>query len=269
MYNKVKETVTYIQEKTAHFQPEIAIILGSGLGGLVDSLNAEYSLDYKEIPNFPTSTVQGHKGKLLFGILNGKKVVIMQGRFHYYEGYTMKEVTFPIYIFQSLGVKNLVVSNAAGGVNLNFQPGDIMLISDHINLLPNPLIGPNDERFGPRFPSLHEAYNSAIQQKARDVADEMGIKLQKGVYVGLSGPSFETRAEYTYLRCIGGDAAGMSTTPETIVANYLGIRVMGVSVIANVGDGNKVESSHKEVLDAVEKAMPVLIEFVKKMIRHF
>lgn len=268
LFEKIKETAACINKETDRYEPEIGVILGSGLGGLIDELKVEKTVSYKDIPHFPVSTVSGHKGQLLFGRLgNGRKVVVMQGRFHYYEGYSMQEVTFPVYVMQALGVKTLLVSNAAGGMNKDFQVGDIMFINDQINLLPNPLLGPNDERFGPRFPSMHNAYDKDLLHHGLATADRLGIKVRQGVYVGTSGPTYETPAEYRYFRVIGGDAVGMSTVPETIVANYLGMKVMGLSVISDLGGGEvAVEVSHEEVLAAVEKAIPSLIKLVKEVL---
>lgn len=267
-FEKIQETVAYINRVTDNYHPEIGVILGSGLGTLVDELNIEKTVAYKDIPNFPVSTVAGHKGQLLFARLkNGKRVVAMQGRFHFYEGYPMSEVTFPIFVMKALGVEKLLVSNASGGMNPNYQVGDIVFIKDHINLLPNPLIGPNDERFGERFPSMHNAYDKELLQHCLDTAARMGIKAQTGVYVGTTGPTFETPSEYRYFRVIGGDAVGMSTVPEVIIANYLGMRVMGVSVISDLGGGEVVlEVSHEEVLAAVEKTVAVLVGLVKEIL---
>lgn len=267
-FEKIQETAAYIRQVTQDYRPQIGVILGSGLGGLVDELDIEKAVSYKDIPHFPVSTVAGHKGQLLFARLkSGKKVVAMQGRFHYYEGYPMSEVTFPVFVMKALGVETLLVSNAAGGMNPSFQVGDIMFINDHINLLPNPLIGPNDERFGERFPSMHNAYDKDLLSQGLRTASRLGIKVQQGVYVGTTGPTFETPSEYRYMRVIGGDAVGMSTVPETIIANYLGIKVMGISVISDLGGGEVVlEVSHEEVLAAVEKAVPVLIRLVKEIL---
>lgn len=268
LFEKIQETAAYINRQTQDYRPEIGVILGSGLGGLIDELNVEKTVSYKDIPHFPVSTVSGHKGQLLFGRLNnGKKVVVMQGRFHYYEGYAMQEVTFPVYVMHALGVRNLLVSNAAGGMNKNFHVGDIMFINDQINLLPNPLLGPNDERFGPRFPSMHNAYDKGLLEHGLKTASRLGIPVQQGVYVGTTGPTYETPAEYRFFRIIGGDAVGMSTVPETIIANYLGMKVLGLSVISDLGGGEvAVEVSHEEVLAAVEKAVPSLIRLVKEIL---
>ena len=242
-----------IQEATNNFQPEVGIILGTGLGGFVDSVNVEYRLEYKDIPNMPVSTVEGHKGCLIFGTVGGKKVVAMQGRFHYYEGYAMKQVTFPVRVLALLGIKYLFVSNAAGGVNTSFCVGDLMIITDHINLLPNPLIGPNMAEFGPRFPDMHDCYSSAIRAKATAIAEREGIKLQYGVYVGTTGPTFETQAEYRYFKAIGGDAVGMSTVPEVIVARHMSVPCFGVSVITNCGLSDE-KGDHEDVQKQGKKA---------------
>ena len=243
-----------IKEATNNFQPEVGIILGTGLGGFVDSIDVEYRLEYKDIPNMPVSTVEGHKGCLIFGTVGGKKVVAMQGRFHYYEGYTMKQVTFPVRVMSLLGIKHLFVSNAAGGVNTSFSVGDLMIITDHINLLPNPLIGPNMAEFGPRFPGMFDCYNRDIRRKATAIAEREGIKLQYGVYVGTSGPTYETQAEYRYFKAIGGDAVGMSTVPEVIVARHMGVPCFGVSVITNCGLGDVDNSDHEFVQEQGLKA---------------
>ena len=250
----ILEACKAIQEATNNFQPEVGIILGTGLGGFVDSIDVEYCLEYKDIPNMPVSTVEGHKGCLIFGTVGGKKVVAMQGRFHYYEGYTMKQVTFPVRVMSLLGIKYLFVSNAAGGVNTSFSVGDLMIITDHINLLPNPLIGPNMAEFGPRFPGMFDCYNRDIRRKATAIAEREGIKLQYGVYVGTTGPTYETQAEYRYFKAIGGDAVGMSTVPEVIVARHMGVPCFGVSVITNCGLGDVDNSDHEFVQEQGLKA---------------
>lgn len=268
MFEKIQETATYIKKVTDDYQPDFGVILGSGLGDLVNVLDIEKTVSYKDIPHFPVSTVAGHKGQLLFARLDsGKKVVVMQGRFHFYEGYGMKEVTFPVYVMKALGVRVMLVSNAAGGMNPGFKVGDIMFINDHINLLPNPLLGPNDERFGERFPSMHNAYDKTLLRHGLDTAARLSIPVQQGVYVGTTGPTFETPSEYRYMRVIGGDAVGMSTVPEVIVANYLGMKVMGLSVISDLGGGEvAVEVSHEEVLAAVAAAVPSLVKLVKEVL---
>jgi purine-nucleoside phosphorylase len=250
MLQKIKATANFIKEKS-NFSGKFAVILGSGLGNFVDKIEIEHSLSYAEIPNFPVSTVPGHSGKLIIGNFRGKQIIAMQGRFHYYEGYSMDMVTFPIRVFRLLGVECLLVSNAAGGTNYGFEVGDLMMITDHINLFgTNPLIGKNIDELGPRFPNMSKAYDPEFCEITRNYARSNNILLQEGVYVGLSGPSFETNAEYRFLNTIGGDAVGMSTVPEVIVANHMGMRVFGLSVITNNGlelpeEGNQ----HSEVLD--------------------
>ena len=250
----ILEACKAIQQATNNFQPEVGIILGTGLGGFVDSIDVEYRLEYKDIPNMPVSTVEGHKGCLIFGTVGGKKVVAMQGRFHYYEGYQMRQVTFPVRVMALLGIKHLFVSNAAGGVNTSFCVGDLMIITDHINLLPNPLIGPNMAEFGPRFPGMFDCYNREIRRKATAIAERENIKLQYGVYVGTTGPTYETQAEYRYFKAIGGDAVGMSTVPEVIVARHMGVPCFGVSVITNCGLGDVDNSDHEFVQEQGRKA---------------
>ena len=235
MLEKILETVDFIKSKTNGFEPEVGIVLGSGLGGLVNVIDTQYTISYKDIPNFPVSTVQGHEGRLILGTLSGRKVVAMQGRFHYYEGYSTKEVTFPIRVLKYMGIKLLVLSNASGGVNPDFRVSDIMFITDHINLLPNPLIGKNDDRIGTRFPELSEAYNKNVLAFADKIADELKIQVQHGVYVGDTGPTYETPAEYNYYRIIGGDCVGMSTVPEVIIARHCGLPVFAMSIITDLG----------------------------------
>lgn len=242
----ISEAVSAIRTATANFTPEVGIILGTGLGGFVEHIDITDSLDYKDIPNMPVSTVEGHHGRLIFGTVGGRKVVAMQGRFHYYEGYTMKQVTFPVRVMALLGIKYLFVSNASGGINTSFRVGDLMIITDHINLLPNPLIGPNMAEFGPRFPDMHDCYSSALRAKATEIAEQEAIKLQYGVYVGTTGPTFETQAEYRYFKAIGGDAVGMSTVPEVIVARHMGVPAFGVSVITNCGLSDE-KGDHEDV----------------------
>ncbi len=230
---QIEEAVGFLQTRTA-LRPPIGIILGTGLGGLAREITAEVVIDYVEIPHFPLSTVESHHGKLIFGTLAGKKVVAMQGRFHYYEGYTLQQVTFPVRVMKFLGVGTLLISNAAGGMNPNFSRGSIMIITDHINLLgDNPLIGPNDDTLGPRFPDMSEPYSRELITMAEEVALDMKIKTERGVFVAVPGPNLETRAEYRFLRMIGADAVGMSTVPEDIVANHMGIRVLGFSIITD------------------------------------
>lgn len=229
----INETLAVIRSKITD-DYETGIILGTGLGGLVNDIDVEYEIEYSDLPHFPLSTVESHHGKLIFGTLSGKKVVAMQGRFHYYEGYTMQQITYPVRVMKFLGVKNLLVSNACGGMNHLYRRGDIMIMADHINLLgDNPLIGKNEDELGPRFPDMSEPYSLELIELAEKVALENNIKVQKGVYVAVAGPNLETRAEYRFLRNIGADVVGMSTVPENIVANHMGIKVLGISIITD------------------------------------
>jgi purine-nucleoside phosphorylase len=249
--------------------PKTAIILGTGLGQLASEITDAYEFPYKDIPNFPISTVEGHAGKLIFGKLGGKNIMAMEGRFHFYEGYTMKEVTFPIRVMYELGIKTLFVSNASGGMNPNFKVGDLMIIDDHINLFPeHPLHGKNFPT-GPRFPDMHEAYDKALRNEADSIAKEKGIDVKHGVYVGVQGPTFETPAEYRMYRLLGGDAVGMSTVPEVIVAHHCGIRIFGISIITDLGGFDvPVEVSHEEVQKAANNAQPLMTEIMREMIRR-
>ena len=269
MYEKIQETVAYLRQATNDFKPEVGAVLGSGLGGLSKGIDIEYAIPYKDIPNFPVSTVKGHEGQLLFGTIAGKRIVAMQGRFHYYEGYSTKEVTFPIRVLAALGIRFIILSNASGGINPYFKVGDIMYISDHINLLPNPLIGPNDDRLGVRFPDMGEAYNKKLIKLADAIAYELDIDVQHGVYVGDTGPSYETPSEYQYYRVIGGDAVGMSTTPEAIVARQSNLPVFGVSVVSDLG-GKDIACfvTHEQVIHAVSSAEPKLIAIITELIRR-
>ena len=248
-------------------QPTTAIVLGTGLGRLAEEINVEKAIEYKDIPNFPVSTVEGHSGKLIFGRLGDREILAMQGRFHFYEGYSMKEVTFPIRVMHELGIKTLFVSNAAGGMNPTFKIGDLMVITDHINFFPeHPLRGKNFPT-GPRFPDMHEAYDHELIALADAIAAEKGIKLQHGVYVGTQGPTFETPAEYRMYRILGGDTVGMSTVPEVIVARHCGIRVFGISVVTDLGGFDlPVEVSHEEVQEAANKAQPIMTELMREML---
>ncbi len=233
VYEQLNQAVEYIKSKV-EFDPEVAVILGTGLGKLAENISIKYSLDYLDIPNFPVSTVETHEGKLLFGEMNGKKVVAMQGRFHYYEGYTMKQITLPVRVMAKLGAKVLIISNACGSMNPLIRKKGIMVINDHINLLPdNPLIGVSDERLGPRFTDMSEPYSQRLIKLTDEVAIGNSIKIHHGVYVAMSGPSLETRAEYRFLRIIGADVVGMSTVPETIVANQMGMEVLGLSIVTD------------------------------------
>lgn len=268
MLEKIQETASFIKSKQAVI-PNIAIILGTGLGELVHEIEDQTEIPYSEIPNFPLSTVEGHSGKLIFGKLGGKDVIAMQGRFHFYEGYCMKEVTFPIRVFQALGIEYLFVSNAAGGMNGSFDIGDIMLIDDHINLFPeHPLRGKNYKELGVRFPDMSEAYNKDLRRLAMSIAQKNNIKLQHGVYVGTQGPTFETPSEYNYFRIIGGDAVGMSTVPEVIVANHAKMNVLAFSIITDIGIiGKIVEVTHEDVQEAAKIAQPKMAFIMKEVIK--
>lgn len=269
MLEKIFETVDFIKSKTNGFEPEIGIVLGSGLGGLVNVMEVQYTIPFAEVPNFPISTVKGHKGQLVFGTISGRKVVAMQGRFHYYEGYSTALITFPIRVIKYLGAKLLVLSNASGGINPSFRVSDIMFITDHINLLPNPLIGNNDERIGTRFPDMNDAYDHRLIVLADDVAKKLDIHIQHGVYVADSGPSYETPAEYRYYRIIGGDCVGMSTVPEVIVARHCGLTVFAVSVITDLGGQEiPVEVTHEEVLNAANVAEPKMTAIIQEMFKR-
>jgi len=270
MLEQIKSTAAYIQNKITT-QPEIGIILGTGLGGLVKEINIKHTIAYEEIPNFPVSTVEGHSGKLIFGELGGKNVVAMQGRFHFYEGYDMQQVTFPVRVMKFLGIQKLFVSNASGGVNPNFEIGDLMIINDHINLFPsNPLIGKNIPELGPRFPDMSDAYDKELIVKAKQVAAQNNIKVQEGIYAGLTGPTFETPAEYKYVFSVGADAVGMSTVPEVIVARHMGIPCFAMSIITDLGvPGKIVQVTHAEVQHVAaqsEKKMTLIMKELMKII---
>ena len=267
MLNLVHKTADYIKKESS-FNPEIGIILGTGLGGLVKEINIKKSISYEGIPNFPVSTVEGHQGKLIFGELGGKNVVAMQGRFHFYEGYSMNEVVFPVRVMKFLGIKKLVVSNASGGVNPNFEIGDIMIINDHINLFPtNPLIGPNINALGTRFPDMSDAYDPTLIKKIQSIAKELNIKIVNGVYAGLTGPTLETPAEYSYIRNIGADAVGMSTVPEVIAARHMKIPCFGISIITDLGvPGKIVKVTHQDVQNVASNAEKHLTMLIKKFL---
>ena len=267
MWEQVQETVSFIKEKT-NFTPEYGVILGSGLGSFTDDIQIEFTLPYAEIPNFPVSTVQGHKGALVFGTIGTKKVVAMQGRFHFYEGYSMKEVTFPVRVMKYLGVEKLIVSNASGGVNSNYNVGDIVLIKDHVNMMPeHPLRGKNDERFGPRFVNMSEPYSKNMIAKAKELAKKLNIEVKDGIYLGLQGPTFETLAEYKMVKNIGADCVGMSTVPEVIVARHMEMETFGLSVITDMGNEESIETiSHDEVLEAAKSAEPKVRLLIKELI---
>lgn len=268
MLKEIQQTVEYIRSKTQGFEPAAGIILGTGLGGLVREIETAYVLPYEEIPNFPVSTVEGHSGKLIFGKIGGKPVVVMQGRFHFYEGYSMQQVVFPVRVMKYLGIQFLFVSNASGGVNPNYEIGDVMALNDHINLLPsNPLIGKNEKEFGPRFPDMSEPYDRKMLAHARAFAQNEGFTLHEGVYVSVSGPCFETPAEYKYMRIIGGDAVGMSTVPEVIAARHMSIPCFAVSVITDLGvEGKIMEVTHEDVIAAASKAEVKMTAIFKHLI---
>lgn len=268
MLENIRQTSNYLKSKIEEI-PNTAIILGTGLGELVHEIDNKQIIPYTEIPNFPVSTVEGHSGNLIVGTLGGKKILAMQGRFHYYEGYSMQQVTFPIRIFQALGIQYLFVSNAAGGMNPTFDIGDIMLIEDHINLFPeHPLREKNYDELGPRFPDMSEAYDKKLRLMAMEVAKEKNIKLQHGVYVGVQGPTFETPAEYYFFRIIGGDAVGMSTVPEVIVANHAKMKVLAFSIITDLGViGKIVEVSHEDVQEAAKLAQPKIAAIMREIIQ--
>ncbi|WP_206812789.1 purine-nucleoside phosphorylase [Paradesulfitobacterium ferrireducens] len=266
--NRLAETRRFLVGKT-NLMPEIGIILGSGLGGFASLIDEKTVIPYKEIPHFPISTVEGHAGQLVFGKVSGKSVVAMQGRFHYYEGYNMQEVTYPVRVMQVLGATGLIVTNASGGINPAYRPGDLVLIRDHINLMgENPLRGANLSSLGPRFPDLSEAYDLEWRQKVLPLAQELGITPQEGIYAALSGPSYESPAEIRYLRTIGADLVGMSTVPEVIVANHGGMRVLGISCVTNMAAGILPQKlSHAEVIETTERIEKLFVRFMQALLR--
>lgn len=266
MLGQIKETTEFIQKKVK-FKPEIGIILGTGLGGLVNEIDIKHSIEYKDIPHFPVSTVESHKGKLIFGVLGGKNVVAMQGRFHHYEGYTMQQVVFPVRVMKYLGIKHLFVSNASGGVNPDFEIGDLMVLTDHINLIPNPLIGKHYDEWGARFPDMSEVYDADLIKQAEKIAKKHKFKVQKGVYVAVTGPSLETPAEYKYFRTIGADTVGMSTVPEIIVAHQMDIPCFAISIITDLGvPGKIVKVSLEDILKTAETTEPKLTLIIKELV---
>jgi purine-nucleoside phosphorylase len=268
MYQSIQETVQYIKQRTNNFEPEIGIVLGTGLGGLVTEIEVEFSLMYSNIPNFPISTLEFHSGKLIFGTLNGKKVVAMQGRLHYYEGYSMQQITFPIRVMKALGIQWLFVSNAAGSLNPAFKKGDLMVINDHINLQPeSPLRGRNDADMGPRFPDMSAPYNKNLIEKALEIAQANDITCHQGVYVSVTGPNLETKAEYKYLRIIGADAVGMSTVPEVIVANHMSVPVFAISVLTDEGFPDDLQpTSLEDIIETAKNAEPKMTHILSQLI---
>ncbi|WP_404442670.1 purine-nucleoside phosphorylase [Sutcliffiella horikoshii] len=264
----IKKSAEYINAKLSK-KPEIGLILGSGLGVLAEEIQNPVVIPYTEIPEFPVSTVEGHAGQLVIGELEGKTVIAMQGRFHFYEGYAMDKVTFPVRVMKYLGVEKLIVTNAAGGVNESFEAGDLMILTDHINNMgTNPLIGPNNNELGARFPDMSEPYCKELRKLAKDVATEIGLKVQEGVYVGNTGPSYETPAEVRMLRTLGGDAVGMSTVPEVIIARHSGMKVLGISCISNMAAGILDQPlTHDEVMETTEMVKANFLQFVKTIVK--
>ena len=269
IYDNIRESAAHIRTIT-DMQPEVGIILGTGLGRLAEDINVAHTINYDTIPNFPVSTVETHQGRLLFGTLAGKPVIAMQGRFHFYEGYTLKQVTFPVRVMKELGVKTLIVSNASGGLNPLFKGGDIMIISDHINLLGgNPLMGPNDDRIGPRFPDMYQCYDAGLINIAETTALNLKVPVKKGVYAAVAGPNLETAAEYRMIRTIGADAVGMSTVPEVIVARHQGTRVLGLSIITDMGLPDAMEPCSLElVVGIAAKAEPYLRDLISGVVKN-
>lgn len=265
---QVKEASQFIKQQLTG-QPGVGLILGSGLGVLAEEIQNPTAIPYSEIPHFPESTVSGHKGQLVIGELEGQQVIAMQGRFHYYEGYTMKQVTFPVRVMKELGVDTLFVTNAAGGINTSFEPGNLMVITDHINNMgDSPLIGPNDDELGARFPDMSEAYDRELVVHAEKAAEKLNLGIQKGVYVGNTGPAYETGAEIRMLRTLGGDAVGMSTVPEVMVANHAGMKVLGISCISNMAAGILDQPlTHDEVIETTAQVREDFLGFVKELLR--
>ncbi len=269
MLGVIRESVAYIKHRIGDFTPEVGIILGTGLGGLVKEIEVEYQLMYTNIPNFPISTLEFHSGKLIFGTLAGKKVVAMQGRLHYYEGYDMRQITFPVRVMKFLGIQTLLVSNASGAINPDYRKGDLLIIDDHINLQPvNPLVGANYEELGPRFPDMSRPYQAELINKALEIAKQKNITCHKGVYVAVTGPNLETRAEYKYLRIIGADAVGMSTVPEVIVANHMALPVFAISVLTDECFPDTLEPvSVEEIIKVAMSAEPKMTEILKELVK--
>jgi len=269
MLKKIQETVNYIQTQI-DIAPKIGIVLGTGLANFTNEIKISCSIPYDEIPNFPVSTVKGHHGQLIFGHIHDTPVVALKGRFHFYEGYSTQEVTFPIRVLKSLGIEHIFLSNASGGTNADFSVGDMMIIEDHINLTgQNPLIGVNDDKLGPRFPDMSEVYNSSLIKLAEAISSELGLNCQKGVYAAVTGPNYETQAEYKYIRIIGADAVGMSTVPEAIVARHMDLSCFAVSVISDLGVGDEIEYiTHDGVIDAASLAEPKMTKLILEMIKR-
>jgi len=269
LVQKINETIKVIR-KIAKDDFTVGIILGTGLGGLVKEINIEHQFDYGKLPHFPLSTVESHNGKLIFGTIGNKKVVAMQGRFHYYEGYSMQQITYPVRVMKFLGVKTLLVSNACGGMNPQYRRGDIMIMADHINLLgDNPLIGKNEDELGPRFPDMSEPYNNELIKIAEKAALENKIKVQKGVYIAVPGPNLETKAEYRFLRATGADVVGMSTVPENIVANHMGMKVLGISIITDECFPDSLKAVNvEEIIAAAVSAEPKMTLIMKEVIKR-
>lgn len=266
MFEKINETIGFLKARGFN-NPDAGIILGTGLGGLTAKIENSIEIDYRDIPNFPVSTVEGHEGKLIYGDFGKKKIVVMKGRFHFYEGYGGETIAFPIRVLKFLGIQCLFLSNAAGGVNPNFQIGDIMIITDHIHLLPNPLIGPNDDRIGPRFPDMGEAYDKYLVKKALLIAESQKIRIHKGIYLSTSGPTFETPSEYKYFRIVGADAVGMSTTPEVIIARHMGLPCFAVSIITDLGVEGKIEyTTHESVQKEAAKTEARMTSLMTELI---
>ena len=267
MLEKIKTTTEYLKKET-NFEPEVGIILGTGLGALVDEISIQHSISYEEIPHFPVSTVEGHSGRLIFGTLGTKKVVAMQGRFHYYEGYDMEKVTYPVRVMKALGLNHLFVSNASGGVNPEHEIGSLMILNDHINFFgTNPLIGKNENSLGPRFPDMSEPYDKGLIATARQIANDHNIDVCEGVYLGLSGPTLETPAEYKMVRILGADAVGMSTVPEVIVARHMGMTCFAISIITDLGVPGKIKKvTHEDVQQVAETAQPKMTLILKELI---
>lgn len=273
-YQKIKEAASFLREKLTGISPEIGCILGSGLGDLADQIEDVFYIDYSEIPHFPVSTVEGHVGRFAIGTLEGKPVIMMQGRFHYYEGYTMKQVVLPVYVMRQLGVHTLIITNAAGGMNRQYQAGDLMLIRDHINWTgDNPLVGPNEPELGERFPDMSAAYDPRLRTLAKNVAsrlqEELQLRVQEGVYCGISGPNYMTPSELTLLARVGGDAVGMSTVGEVIAARHCGLKVIGISCITDMAIGEELEPlTHEQVVAVANQTKPKFIQFVRQLIKE-